>query len=138
MPVNFKAEKNGTYTLGFNTENVEMGYLHLIDNRTGNDVDLLATPSYTFDALTTDYASRFKLVFAAGNNDDQFAFIGNGEIILNGVNGNTTVQLFDVTGRMLSSTNGANRISTENMAAGVYMLRMVNGNDVKTQKIVVK
>ena len=138
MPVNFKAENNGTYTLSFNTENVEFGYLHLIDNMTGNDVDLLATSSYTFDALTTDYASRFKLVFATGNDDDQFAFIGNGEIILNGVNGNTTVQLFDVTGRMLSSTNGANRISTENMAAGVYMIRLVNGNDVKTQKIVVK
>ena len=139
MPVNFKAEKNGTYTLSFNIENIELGYLHLIDNKTGNDIDLLATPSYTFDANMTDYASRFKLVFAAGNNsNEQFAFIGNGEIILNGIDGNTTVQLFDVTGRMLSSTNGANRISIENMAAGVYMLRLVNGNDVKIQKIVVK
>ena len=137
MPVDFKAEHSGTYTIGVNTENVELGYLHLIDNMTGNDVDLLANPSYTFDAKATDYASRFKLVFATGNNE-QFAFIGNGEIILNGINGNTTVQLFDVTGRMLSSTNGATRISTESMAAGVYMLRLVNGNDVKTQKIVVK
>ena len=137
MPVSFKAEHSGTYTIGVNTENVELGYLHLIDNMTGNDVDLLANPSYTFDAKTTDYASRFRLVFAAGN-DEQFAFIGNGEIILNGINGNTVVQLFDVTGRMLSSTNGATRLSTENMAAGVYMIRLVNGSDMKTQKIVVK
>ena len=139
MPVNFKAEENGTYTLSFNSENVEFGYLHLIDNMTGNDVDLLATPSYTFDARTTDYASRFKLVFATGNNSNsQFAFISNGEIILNGIDGNTTVQLFDVTGRMISSTNSANRISIENMAAGVYVLRLVNGNNVKSQKIVIK
>ena len=139
MPVYFKAEENGTYTLSFNSEVVSFNYLHLIDNLTGNDVDLLATPSYTFDARTTDYASRFKLVFSTSNgNESQFAFIGNGEIILNGVNGNATVQLFDVTGRMISSTNGANRISTENMAAGVYMLRLVNGENVKTQKIVVK
>ena len=61
MPVNFKAAKNGTYTLSFNTENIEMGYLHLIDNMTGNDVDLLATPSYTFDARTTDYTSLLSL-----------------------------------------------------------------------------
>ncbi len=138
-PVNFKAAKNGTYTLLFNTEGVTMGYLHLIDNMTGNDVDLLANPSYSFDAKTTDYASRFKLVFATGNaDDDSFAFISNGEIILNGVNGNTTVQVYDVTGRMVISTNGANRISIDNMAAGVYMLRLINGDTVKTQKIVVK
>ena len=72
------------------------------------------------------------------NTDNQFAFISNGQIILNGINGYTTVQLFDVTGRMLSSTNGTNRISTENMSNGVYMIRLINGSDVKTQKIVVK
>ncbi|MBP5572606.1 MAG: T9SS type A sorting domain-containing protein [Bacteroidales bacterium] len=139
IPVNFKPAENGTYTLSISTEGVTMNYFHLIDNFTGNDIDLLETPSYTFDANNCNYASRFKLVFATSNtSDDQFAFISNGQIILNGVNGNTTVQLFDVTGRMLSSTNGANRISVENMAAGVYVIRLVNGNDVKTQKVVVK
>ena len=44
IPVNFKAEKNGTYTLSVSVENVEMEYLHLIDNMTGEDVDLL-TPA---------------------------------------------------------------------------------------------
>jgi hypothetical protein len=140
MPVNFKAENNGTYTFSYNSENTQFNYLHLIDNMTGNDIDLLATPSYSFEATTSDYASRFRLVFAtSNNNDNNFAFIGNGEIILNGINGNTNVKVFDVTGRMISNTNGANRISTENMAAGVYMIQLVNGeNDVKTQKIVVK
>ena len=134
MPINFKAAENGTYTLSINADGVAMDYLHLIDNLTGNDVDLLETPSYTFDATTSNYASRFKLVFSTSNgNENQFAFISNGEIILNGINGNTTVQLYNVTGRMLSSANGANRISTENMAAGVYMLRLLNGNDTKTQ-----
>ena len=62
MPLNFKAAKNGNNTLAVNTENMEMEYLHLVDNLTGNDIDLLVTPSYTFEAKTTDYASRFKLV----------------------------------------------------------------------------
>ena len=48
-----------------NPEEVEFSYLHLIDNLTGNDVDLLATPSYSFEAKTTDYDLRFKLVFKA-------------------------------------------------------------------------
>ena len=137
MPVNFKAEANGTYTIGFNTDNVEFGYLHLIDNITGNDVDLLATPSYSFDATTSDYASRFRLVFATACSDN-FAFLSNGEIVLNGVDGNASVQLFDVTGRMVCQSNGNARIATSNMAAGVYMVQLVNGENVKTQKIVVK
>jgi hypothetical protein len=135
MPVSFKAETNGTYTISFSTENVEFGYLHLIDNMTGNDVDLLANPSYTFNANATDYASRFRLVFAAGNDDNNFAFVNNGEIILNG---HGTVQVYDVTGRMISSHNDVTSIATDGMSAGVYMLRLINGSDIKTQKIVVK
>ena len=139
LPVNFKAEKNGSYTIGFNTDNVAFGYLHLIDNLTGNDVDLLASPNYSFDATTSDYASRFRLVFATSDfTDDHFAFISNGEIVLNGVDGNTNVQLFDVTGRMLRSAIGVNTIATENLSAGVYMVQLVNGSNVKSQKIVVK
>ena len=65
MPVNFKAAENGTYTLTIDIRNMALGYLHLVDTITGSDVDLLATPTYTFIAKTTDYASRFKLVFSA-------------------------------------------------------------------------
>ncbi len=139
LPLNFKATKNGNYTLNFNMENMTMDYLHLIDNLTGNDVDLLATPSYSFDAKTDDYASRFRVVFTtSNNNENQIAFISNGEIVINGVDGYTIVQVIDVNGRMICTANGAHRISTEDMAAGVYMIRLINGSDTKTQKIVVK
>lgn len=139
MPVSFKAEANGSYTIAFNTKDVDFEYLHLIDNLNGNDVDLLASPSYSFEATTSDYASRFRLVFATGNDGlNQFAFVSNGDIVLNGVNGNTSVLLFDVNGRLLSSSIGTSRISTENMAAGVYMVQLVNGDNTLTQKIVVK
>jgi hypothetical protein len=63
IPLSFKAEKNGNYTLSFTHENVSLSYLHLIDNLTGADVDLLQSTSYSFNAKTTDYANRFKLVF---------------------------------------------------------------------------
>ena len=63
MTVCFKAVKDGNYTLCFNVENLGFGYLHLVDNLTGDDVDLLVTSSYSFEAKTTDDASRFKLVF---------------------------------------------------------------------------
>jgi hypothetical protein len=139
MPLNFKAKKNGNYTISVNPENVEMAYLHLIDNMTGADVDLIATSSYTFNAKTTDYASRFKLVFAVNDGPSTgsgtFAFISNGNII---VNGEGTLQVIDMKGRVIRSTNVAHNVSTSGMSAGVYVLRLVNGENVKTQKIVVR
>ena len=66
-----------------NVENMDLDYLHLIDNMTGADVDLLSVPesvegpnatgtgpsassgsSYTFTAKTIDYTSRFRLAFS--------------------------------------------------------------------------
>ena len=114
--------------------------LHLIDNLTGADIDLLQNPSYSFEARTTDYASRFKLVFATGETEGNgnFAFISNGEIILTGVNGHSVLQIIDMNGRVLSSCNATNRIGTDGLAAGVYVLRLINGDDVKTQKMVIE
>ena len=140
MPVNFKAEENGHYTLNFTTENVNFNYLHLIDNRNGNDVDLLQTPYYTFDAKSTDYASRFTLVFATGSStgSDTFAFFNNGNWIINN-DSEATLQIVDVTGRILSSESISGSTSKAiNVAPGVYMLRLINGDKVKVQKIVVK
>ena len=139
MPVNFKAEKNGNYTISINNENIEFGYLHLIDNMTGADIDLLETPSYSFDAKVTDYASRFKLVFAAGsNNDDSFAFYNKGNIVINN-EGNAILNIVDVLGRTISSQtiNGSENVSF-NANAGVYTLQLIQGEKVKTQKIVVE
>ena len=71
---------------------------------TGADIDLLQTPNYTFEARTTDYESRFKLVFRVNednqNNNDNFAFISNGQLI---VNGEGVLQIFDALGRQLFS-----------------------------------
>ena len=140
MPVNFKAEHNGAYTLTFSSEEVSFNYLHLIDNLTGAEVDLLQTPSYTFNATTTDYESRFKLVFCTGVNDDSdsFAFCSNGNWIINN-DGEAILQVIDVTGRILSSETINGSVSKAIHAApGVYMLRLINGDNVKVQKIVVR
>ena len=139
MPISFKAEENGTYTISINAEEVEFNYLHLIDNMTGADVDLLQIPNYSFEANVTDYESRFKLVFVCGdaNDDNGFAFYSNGSFIINN-DGDATLQVVDMTGRIVKSEtiNGSANIDI-NAAPGVYMLRLVNGDNVKTQKIVV-
>ncbi len=142
LPVSFRASENGTYTLAVEAENIDMNYLHLIDNMTGMDIDLLQTPSYTFEANTNDYANRFKLVFAANGTDEadesSFAFFSNGNLIVNN-EGNATLQVIDINGRILSSETISGSCSKAiNATTGVYMLRLINGENVKVQKVVVR
>ena len=140
-------------------ENVELGYLHLIDNLTGTDIDLLSTldviagedpqsptPMYTFTAKTTDYPSRFKLVFDASTGsaaEETFAFIdAAGNIIISDGSstdsGTYTLQVIDATGRVIVSRDGVHTVSTNGIPAGVYVLRLINGDDVRTQKITIR
>ena len=147
MPLNFEAAENGTYTLGISLNDTELVYCHLIDNLTGADVDLLATSTgsvaeYTFEAKTTDYRSRFKVVFVAksafeGDNANNFAFHNGSAWVIN-ASADATVQVIDMTGRVVVSTDVARGVSTNGIAPGVYVMRLIDGNDVKTQKIVVE
>jgi hypothetical protein len=41
-------------------------------------------------------------------------------------------------GRVVLSGDAINRVSTGGMTPGVYVLRLINGNDVKTQKMVIE
>ncbi len=147
LPLNFLPEADGTYTLSFESEAIEFSYLHLIDNMTGADVDLMVTPSYTFEARYSDYASRFRLVFSAGSNNavggnETFAFIDvNGNIIVTDGpstgSGTSTLQIMDMMGRVIRNTDVARNVSTSEMAPGVYVLRLIDGETVRTQKIVI-
>ena len=147
--ISFKAEKDGTYAFKVNVENMDLAYLHLIDNLTSNDVDLLALrqaqgpAEYTFEAKTSDYASRFRLVFISNETDGPstgsgaFAFVNNGDIIILGDVEGATLQVIDVMGRVIACRDAARHVSTTEMTPGIYVLRLINGDSVKTQKIVV-
>ena len=144
MPVNFKAAKNGEYTLSVNAEAVVMNYLHLIDNMTGADIDLLAEPSYSFSAKVNDYASRFKLVFSADNTsnamegNEDFAYFSDGQIVLFDAEDSSMLEVMDMSGHIVFSEVVSRTVSTEGMAAGVYVLRLISGNNVKVQKMVIE
>ena len=116
----------------------------ILDNLTGADVDLLVNPSYTFEAKTSDYASRFRLVFNANNSTSENAFepfaFFNGDSWTVSNMGEATLQVVDMLGRIISSEtiNGNATVSTANLSTGVYVMRLVNGENLKTQKVVVK
>lgn len=118
----FKAAHNGIHTLSINTTNLEFDYLHLIDNLTGADVNLLQSPSYSFEAKTNNYASRFKLVFNAETNNDVY---GN-----DFVDGKTLI--LDMTGRVVATDRNAR------LVPGIYILQTTNGNETHSKKIIIK
>ena len=141
MPVNVKVAKTGEYTVSFSNEDVEFDYLHLIDNFTGADINLLIDDSYTFTASAKDKENRFILVFKTIDNNydptsDIFVYQNGDELI---VNGDGTLQVYDVMGRFVASyeVNGNKRINASQFSNAVYIFRMV-GETVKTQKIVVR
>ena len=144
MPLHFKATKDGSYTLSITQEEVELTYLHLIDKLTGNDIDLLATPEYTFSAKSGDGENRFRLVFEANGNalvtsNEPFAYFNGSEWVIEN-DGNATLQVIDVMGRMLRSENVSGNATTSlpNLSAGVYVLRLVNSESIRTQKVVIE
>lgn len=148
LPLNFKPAHNGTYTLNFDLANVDLAYLHLIDNLTGADVDLMgaaastSSASYSFDAKTTDYASRFKLVFAEKQQSDEtddsdFMYFADGQMFVFGAEENSIIQIVDATGRIVLNENVKGFVNKSlSLKPGVYVARMICGGAVKTQKFV--
>ena len=143
MPISFNVTESGIYTIGIEANGLDLDYLHLIDNMTGADIDLLTMPSYTFEAMLSDYTSRFRLVFAStcedvDGDDETFAYYANGEIHLVETQNFASLQIVDMMGRIILCRDAAPHISTSGMTTGVYILRLIDGDSVKTQKIVIE
>lgn len=134
--LSFKAMTTGKYTISMNAIG-NFSYIHLIDRLTGDDTNLLIE-DYSFIGSPQDNAERFivKLSYDNGSSTDSetFAYQSGNEII---VNGEGTLEVYDVTGRKVMSTN-INGIETINgLNSGVYIFRVI-GETLKTQKIVVR
>lgn len=144
--IRFESYEDGEFTLTWNTHNGEFNYLHLIDNKTGADIDCLTTQEYRFTSSTKDYLSRFRLVFGytgVEENDgsltssEPFAYQSEDELV---VTGEGSLQLFDVTGRLLRSEelHGAqSTIAVGDVPTGVYILRLGTTNGMRVQKMVI-
>ena len=147
VPVRFEAYADGTFTLSWEAYNGYFSYMHLIDNMTGADIDCLETDEYRFEATTHDYTSRFRLVFEFTGveengedgpaNDASFAFMMGDELV---VNGEGTLQLFDLNGRCLFTEtlhDAQSTVSLPELTTGVYILRLTANQQTRTQKMVI-
>ena len=145
--IRFATDEDAEFTMTWSTHNGAFSYLHLIDNITGADIDCLSDSEYKFSARESDYNSRFRLVFdytgIEENGEDglsmgseTFAYYANGEIHLTDADDDASLQIIDMTGRVIVSRDAARHVSTNGMAPGVYVLRLTTANGTRTQKIV--
>ena len=139
VPVFFKVQANGKYAISVANSGLEFDYLHLVDNMTGTDIDLKGVNEYTFTANSTDYAARFKLVYQlhqdAEDSATDFCYFADGHLVIPCIEGETTLQIIDMAGRILSSQTVKDSFNQPlNLNAAVYVVKMGE----RTQKIMVK
>ena len=141
IDLGFEPKQAGRVSMVAHTEGLAIDYLHLVDLLTGADVDLLAEGSvtYTFEAAPSDGTMRFVLRFAPeaeANANDSFAYTDAGTIVVT-ADAPAVVELIDMTGRVVARRPVVASLHLQ-AQPGVYVLRLVSGNDVRHQKVVVR
>lgn len=143
ISVRLSALSDGVYTLRWQVLHTDLAYLHLIDHLTGIEVDALQNDHYVFTALTDDYASRFSFSLdptgveeATPDDKGSFAFLSGTTCV---ITGQGKLELVDLLGHTLLTTvveGTQTSVCLAGMAKGVYLLRLVQREGVRTQKIV--
>lgn len=141
IPVSFKAGKLGEYTIAADARECELEKLTLVDHFTGVETNLLIE-DYSFVARTDDNPDRFHIKINSMNNvdnDDNFVYINNGNIIINNIEGQGTLRIYDVMGRNMAEYNvyETANISSEYLGSGMYIIQMTDNSGVKVQKIII-
>ena len=101
---------------------------------------MLLEDEYNFTATSNDSQNRFVVRLTNGQqttDNSQFVYQSGEELILS-IEG--TVQIIDMLGRVVYSNehaNGNNRISVSEFNNAAYVVRVVNEEGVKSQKVVI-
>ena len=139
FPVSFKAMTTGSYSISLKaTDNIST--LVLVDNQTGTETNMLLEESYKFIGSPADNENRFTVKLSISHNDSQadsehFVYQNGSELV---VNGEGTLQIFDVLGRVVISEEvHGQTVNVGSLTTGAYIVRLT-GESVKTQKIVVR
>ncbi len=147
IPLSFRAKTMGEYTIKIDVDKNQFDYVYLVDNLTGEVTNMLYK-DYKFMATTNDNPERFMIKLYNVESVDEsmitngFVFINNDEIMVNNVEGKSVVQIFDVVGRcvMMKEFYGERVFvisSASLFSGGVYIVRLIDDNGVRTQKLLI-
>ncbi len=141
VPLSFEAQKMGNYTISVDAEG-EYETIVLVDRQTGIETNMLLE-DYNFTTTTskkenTDrFIVRFTFKSDVETESERFAYQSGDELI---IEAEGTVQMFDVMGRMVYNSDvksRGERINVGQLNKAAYILRLVNGEGVKVQKVII-
>ena len=137
VELSFNANQMGNYTISIEP-NGKFQTVTLVDRFTGIETNMLVE-DYNFTAMSNVNANRFIVRMVNGQqttDNSHFVYQSGEELILN-IQGD--VQIVDVLGRVVykgEAMNDINRINVSSFNSGAYMVRVMNGNEVKVEKII--
>lgn len=146
IPLSFKANTMGEYTIAINSNDKNLDYIYLVDNQTGNVANMLAE-EYTFIATTNDNPERFVIKLYDVNSVDEIGdgvnniYVNNKELIITNVKGNSSIDIYDMMGKRvmeIETSNNEVRQNVSNFNTGVYIIRIVDDNGMRAYKVVVE
>ena len=138
VELSFNANQMGNYTISIEP-NGKFQTVTLVDRFTGIETNMLVE-DYHFTAMSGVNNNRFivRMVNGQQTTDNSHFVFQSGEDLI--IDAEGTVQIIDVMGRVLvsdevESTN--NRINVSGFQNGTYMVRVINGSEVKVEKVVI-
>ncbi len=139
VEVNFNANKMGSYTISIEP-NGKFQTVTLVDRFTGIETNMLLE-DYHFTAMSSENNNRFivkmKVNGQQTTDNSHFAYVSGEELI---IEAEGAVEIIDMMGRVVYSNdveNTNNRINVANLENAAYIVRVINEEGIKTQKVVI-
>lgn len=139
IPFYFDAKEMGQYRIAIETES-KFDNIYLYDRKSGETIDMLAEGEYSFLSEADENPERFVLKLSNTTDEltsDNFVYQSGEDLY---VNAEGTIQIIDMMGRVVYSSDvegGNNVISISNLNKATYIVRNINENQVRIQKIVI-
>ena len=139
VELSFVASQMGNYSISLDI-NGEFESVVLTDRFTGIETNMLIENEYSFTATSNDTHNRFvvKLDNRQQTTDNrQFVYQSGDELI---IKAEGRIQIIDMMGRVVYTTDIVgedNRVNVSNFNKTAYVIRNINENAVRTQKIVI-
>ena len=145
VPLEFKAGKEGVYKLVFNFDSREFDCIQLEDRLLKTATSVKPASSYLFKSSKEDSVSRFVLHFTAADITtikelNGLVYMDGNQLAvdLKGINGQTEIKLFDISGKLiLQKYLEGNRLTKLdlNLATQILVVRLSNVKGTSSTKV---
>ena len=146
LPLAFYTKTGGRCVIHLDVESKnELSQFKLTDKISGVETDLMQTDyAFTADAGTTDkrfVINAYKIISDTKtiNNNAPEMLVENGKLTIAKINADVKVRIFDMMGRLIIEQKTiTDRLELTNLVKGVYNLQIEIGNQLTSQKLIVK